>query len=38
MKYRLIFFRVLKVSDEPLGASNTEGRVKISADISKDGT
>ena len=35
MKYRLIFLRVLKVFDEPLGESNTEGRVKISAGIQK---
>ena len=28
----------LKVFDEPLGESNTEGRVKISACISKEGT
>ena len=25
VKYRLIFLRVLKVFDEPLGESNTEG-------------
>ena len=30
--------RVLKVFDEPLGESNTERRVKISAGISKEGT
>ena len=39
LKYRgLIFLQVLKVFDEPLGESNTERRVKISAGISKDGT
>ena len=32
------FLRVLKVFDEPLGESNTERRVKISASISKEGT
>ena len=32
------FLRVLKVFDEPLGKSNTERRVKISAGISKEGT
>ena len=32
------FLRVLKVFDEPLGESNTERRVKISAGISKEGT
>ena len=35
LKYRLIFLRVLKVFDEPLGESNTERRVKISAGIQK---
>ena len=30
----LVFIRILKVSDEPLGESNTERRVKISAGIS----
>ena len=38
LKYRLIFLQVLKVSDEPLGESNIEERVKISAGISKEGT
>ena len=35
LKYRLIFLRVLKVFDEPLGKSNTERRVKRLAGISK---
>ena len=30
------FLRVLKVFDEPLGESNTERRIKISAGISKE--
>ena len=38
LKYRLIFLRVLTVFDEPLGESNTERQVKISASISKEGT
>ena len=38
LKYRLIFLRVLTVFDKPLGESNTERRVKISACISKEGT
>ena len=38
LKYRLIFLRVLEVFDEPLGESNTERQVKISACISKEGT
>ena len=38
LKYRLIFLRGLKVFDEPLGESNTERRIKISAGISKEGT
>ena len=38
LKYRLIFLWVLKVSDEPLGESNAERRVKISASVSKEGT
>ena len=32
------FLRVLKVFHEPLGESNTERRVKISAGISKEDT
>ena len=32
------FLRVLTVFDEPLGESNTERQVKISASISKEGT
>ena len=31
------FLRVLTVFDEPLGESNTERQVKISASISKEG-
>ena len=38
LKYRLIFLRVWKVFDEPLGESNTERRVKISVGVSKEGT
>ena len=38
LKYRLIFLWVLKVFDEPLGESNMERRVKISACVSKEGT
>ena len=38
LKYRLIFLRVLTVFDEPLGESNTERQVKISASISKEAT
>ena len=37
LKYRLIFLRVLKVFDEPLGESSTERRVKLSAGVSKEG-
>ena len=37
-KYWLIFSCILKVQHEPLGESNTERRVKISASISKEGT
>ena len=32
------FLRVLKVFDEPLGESNTERRIKISASVSEEGT
>ena len=32
------FLRVLTVFDEPLGESNTERQLKISASISKEGT
>ena len=35
LKYWLIFLQVLKVSDEPLGESNAERRVKILVSISK---
>ena len=35
LRRRLIFLRILKVFDEPLGQSNTERRVKISASMSK---
>ena len=38
LKYRVIFLRVLKLSDERLGESNTERRVKISSCISNEGT
>ena len=38
LKYRLIFLRDSKVFDKPSGESNIERRVKISADISKEGT
>ena len=38
LKYRLIPLRALTVFDEPLGESNTERQVKISASISKGGT
>ena len=38
LKYRLILLPVLKISDEPLGESNTERWVKISAGIWKDYT
>ena len=37
LKCWLTFVKVLKVSDEPQGESNTEARVKISAGISKEG-
>ena len=36
IKYGQIFLRVLKVFDEPLGKSNTERQVKISAIVSKE--
>ena len=35
LKYRLIFLQVLKVSDEPLGESNIEGRVKDQPEFQK---
>ena len=38
LKYRLMILRVLKVFGEPLGESNKESRVKISAGISKEHT
>ena len=38
LKYRLIFLRVMKVFDKPVGESNTERQVKISAGISKEST